>query len=378
MNLLITGANGFMGKNLCQSLEQSDNTLYRIDVQSSEAALEQAALNADFVFHLAGVNRPVNDAEFQTGNVDFTQTLVHKLQQGKKPPVLLSGSTQAALENPYGNSKLQAENAVRAYGEHTGAAVYLYRLTNAFGKWSRPNYNSAVATFCYNIARDLPITVSDPSRVLKLNYIDDIVAEFLRALAGTPSLTAEGYCCVQPEYETTLGQMVTLLQSFHDSRTTLQMPDQSDTFARKLFATYQSFLPEDGFAYQPIGHADERGSFTELMRMGGYGQVSVNVIKPGICKGEHWHHTKHEKFTVVAGHGVIRFRNACGGEVISYPVSGQRLTTVDIPPGYTHNIENLGTEDMVTLMWASEAFNADQPDTYRLAVSPVMQGSDKP
>ena len=373
MNLLITGANGFMGKNLCATLRQRGDTLLRVDVETTEAELREAAQKADFVFHLAGVNRPKEESDFQKGNANFTEHLLALLEQGKKPPVLLSGSTQAALDNPYGKSKLQAEKAVRAYGERTGAAVYLYRLTNAFGKWSRPNYNSAVATFCYNIARDLPITVSDPTRVLRLNYIDDIVEEFIRALTGNPTRGEGGFCAVKPEHDVTLERLVGLLEGFRAVRTSLALPDQTDPFVRKLYATYQSFLPEDGFSYQPTVHADARGSFTELLHMGGYGQISVNVAKPHICKGEHWHHTKHEKFIVVAGHGVIRFRDPYTAEVIAYDVSGDALSVVDIPPGYTHNIENLGDTDMVTLMWASEAFDPNRPDTFRLPVMPDAQ-----
>lgn len=368
MNLLITGAKGFMGKNLCATLRMRGDKLYLVDVDTTEDDLRTAACNADFVFHLAGVNRPKDDSEFQTGNADFTQHLLDLLENGNKPPVLMSGSTQAALDNPYGLSKRSAENAVLAYGKRTGTSTYLYRLTNAFGKWSRPNYNSVVATFCFNIARDLPITVSDPTREIRLNYIDDIVSEFLRALDGTPTLGQDGFCRVEPEHTVALGRMVELLYSFHDSRSTLNLPDLSDPFVRKLFATYQSFLPPDGFAYQPITHSDIRGSFMELLHMGGYGQVSLNVSKPHVLKGEHWHHTKHEKFIVVAGQGMIRFRNACGSEVYEYPVNGETPTVVDIPPGYTHNIENLGDTDMVTLMWASETFDADKPDTLRLPV----------
>ncbi|NLI21085.1 MAG: SDR family oxidoreductase [Clostridiales bacterium] len=370
MNLLITGSEGFMGKNLCAALSQREDTLYRIDVDATDAQLLYAATNADFVFHLAGVNRPKDDSEFQAGNADFTNMLLGLLEAGKAPPVLLSGSTQAALDNPYGQSKRQAEEAVLAYHRRTGAAVYRYRLTNAFGKWSRPNYNSAVATFCHNIARGLPVTVNDPARVVRLVYIDDIVAEFLRALDGHATQGEEGFCAALPEHEIELGRLVGLLESFRDSRAGQYLPDQTDPLVRKLYATYQSFLPPDELAAFPAVHADSRGSFTELLHMGNYGQVSVNVSRPGILKGEHWHHSKHEKFVVVAGRGIIRLRDARGGAVYAYPVEGARPAVVDIPPGYTHNIENLGETDMVTLMWASEAFDPNRPDTYRLPVTP--------
>lgn len=370
MDLLITGANGFIGKNLRATLAQSAHRLWLIDVNSTEGELRAAASAADFVFHLAGVNRPQNEAEFETGNAGFTETLVALLETGKKPPVLLSGSTQALLDNPYGRSKLKAEAVLRAYAQRTGSPVYLYRLTNAFGKWSRPNYNSAVATFCYNIARDLPVQVADPARTVRLVYIDDVVAEFLRALDGAPTVGEGGFCVAQPEQEVTLGELVRLLQTFKGSRVSLQLPDQSDPFVRKLYATYQSFLPEDGFAYRPVCHTDERGAFTELLRMGGHGQVSVNVARPGICKGEHWHHSKHEKFIVVSGRGVIRLRDPFSDTVLRYDVQADPPTVVDIPPGYTHNIENLGDGDLVTLMWASETFDPQRPDTYRLPVEP--------
>jgi UDP-2-acetamido-2,6-beta-L-arabino-hexul-4-ose reductase len=376
MNLLITGANGFMGKNLRISLEVRGDSVFAADIDTPAEVLRAAALEADFVFHLAGVNRPTDEADFQKGNADFTTELLALLEQGRRPRVLMSGSTQAALDNPYGQSKRLAEEAVRAYAARTGAPVYLYRLTNAFGKWSRPNYNSAVATFCHNIARGLPVTVADPARTVRLVYIDDVVAEFLRALDGKPTAGEADFCFAGPEYEVTLGRIVGLLEGFREGRETLRIPDQSDPFVRKLYATYQSFLPEDGFAYSPVTHADARGSFTELLRMDGYGQVSVNIIMPNICKGEHWHHTKHEKFAVVAGRGVIRFRSPFSDRVLEYPVAGDTISVVDIPPGYTHNIENTGETDMVTLMWASEPFDPQRPDTWRLPVQP--QGRDNP
>lgn len=364
MNLLITGADGFVGRNLRAALRQSDHRLFLIDVSSSAKELQAAAGQADFVFHLAGVNRPKDTAEFQTGNADFTSTLLSMLEQGKRPPVLISSSTQAALDNPYGQSKLAAEIAVRRYYDRVKSPVYIYRLTNVFGKWSRPNYNSAVATFCYNISRGLPITLSDPNYLLCLVYIDDVISEFLRAMDGNPAYNEDGYCTAGPEHEATLQHIVSLLQSFHSVRTTLTLPDQQDPFVRKLFATYQSFLPPDQLAYVPFSHADSRGSFTELLHMGSYGQISVNVTKPGICKGSHWHHTKHEKFIVVSGQGAIRFRNPYDDQVYSYEVSGGNITVIDVPPGYVHIIENTGADDLVTLMWASEVFNPEAADTF--------------
>lgn len=371
MRILITGAKGFMGRNLLAALQKQSGgpTLFPVDVDTPSEVLENACRYSDFVFHLAGVNRPQNEAEFQQGNGDFTVRLLELLRQGAKPPVLFSSSIQAALDNPYGRSKRAAELALQNYEKDTAAPVYLYRLANAFGKWSRPNYNSAVATFCHNIARNLPIQVRDPAAAVRLCYIDDILDEFLRAMSGSP--TREGnFCVVRPEHEVTLGQLTQLLREFHQSRDSLSLVDQSDPFQRKLFATYLSFLPPEDFARPTTPHRDDRGSFTELLRMGGYGQVSVNISKPGIIKGQHWHHTKHEKFIVVAGEGVIRFRQVDADEIIAYHVSGDPPTVVDIPPGYTHNIENLGQSDLITLMWANEQFDAARPDTFSLSVEP--------
>ncbi len=372
MHILLTGANGFMGRNLREALKvgRPEDTLWLVDVDTPKAELEKAALEADFVFHLAGVNRPKELDAFMQGNRDLTIELTALLERGKKPPVLLSSSTQAALDNPYGASKRAAEDAVRAYAERTGAKAYIYRLTNAFGKWSRPNYNSAVATFCYNIARGLPITVNDPAAVIRLNYIDDIVAEFERALDGMPAMGEDGFCTVLPEHEITVGDLAALLGRFRDMRDRLDCPDQSDPLTAKLYATYLSFLPPEDFARTAVVHSDARGSFTELLHLGAYGQVSVNVSKPHITKGEHWHHTKHEKFIVVQGEGAIRFRRPDEDTVIVYKVSGDAPKVVDIPPGYTHNIENLGDTDMITLMWANERFDPARPDTTALPVAP--------
>ena len=371
MNILITGARGFMGKNLRSALTGRYGDAHRLmllDMPHTEEELLAAAAEADFVFHLAGVNRPTNPADFQKGNADFTRQLLTLLKErGKRPPVLLSSSIQAALENPYGQSKLSAEQAVADYGRETGSAVYLYRLPNVFGKWSRPNYNSAVATFCHNVARGLPITVNDPSVTLRLVYIDDVVEEFLRAMEGQPHREGE-WCTVQPVHEVNLGHMAELIQSFPALRDSLTAPDQSDPLVKKLYATYLSFLPPEDFSRPTVTHADQRGSFTELLHMGSRGQVSLNVSKPHITKGDHWHQTKHEKFIVLQGEGVIRFRKVGDSTVIAYKVSGENLTVVDIPTGYTHSIENTGDTDMLTLMWANEVFDPAHPDTLRLPV----------
>jgi UDP-2-acetamido-2,6-beta-L-arabino-hexul-4-ose reductase len=364
MNLLITGADGFIGRNLRAALQQTDHHLFLLDVDSSGEELQQAAENADFVFHLAGVNRPKDATEFQTGNADFTVKLLDALENGKRPPVLMSSSTQAALDNPYGKSKLHAEKAMLRYQNRIKSPIYIYRLTNVFGKWSRPNYNSVIATFCYNVTHGLPISVSDPNLTLRLIYIDDVVAEFLRALDGFPTCDPNGQCTAGPEHEATLKRIASLIWGFGTVRSTLDLPDQRNPFVRKLFATYQSFLPPDQLAYAPKTHADERGGFTELMHMNSYGQISVNVTKPGVSKGSHWHQSKHEKFIVISGRGVIRFRNPFSEEVYAYEVSGETITIIDVPPGYVHVIENVGNCDLVTLMWANEVFDPKRADTY--------------
>ena len=380
MKILITGAHGFVGRNLMETLKAvrdgKDRTrglpteleLLTYTHQSPEGALEAYCAEADFVFHLAGVNRPETEDEFLTGNRDLTARLLSALEKAGNPcPVLLTSSIQALRDNPYGRSKLAGEDLVRSYGARTGAKTLIYRLPNIFGKWCRPNYNSVVATFCHNVARGLPITVNDPSVTLRLVYIDDVVEEFLRAMEGQPHREGE-WCTVQPVHEVNLGHMAELIQSFPALRDSLTAPDQSDPLVKKLYATYLSFLPPEDFSRPTVTHADQRGSFTELLHMGSRGQVSLNVSRPHITKGDHWHQTKHEKFIVLQGEGVIRFRKVGDSTVIAYKVSGENLTVVDIPTGYTHSIENTGDTDMLTLMWANEVFDPAHPDTLRLPV----------
>ena len=368
--VLVTGANGFVGRNLCEVLSRHEGvSLLRFDLQNTPEELANALAHADVIFHLAGINRPQNVEDFQTGNADFTAQICGKLiDLGRAPAIILSSSTQAALDNPYGASKRQAEEVVQDYAVRTGAEVAVYRLPNVFGKGCRPNYNSAVATFCHNITRDLEIKVNDPTVELNLVYIDDVVDEFMRALAGRR--TRQGPFCVVPiVHEVKLGHIAELLHSFKRSRTDLQIPNQADGFTRKLYATYLSYLPTNEFAYSLKMNVDARGSFTEFLRIPERGQVSINISKPHITKGNHWHRTKNEKFLVVSGQGVIRFRSVGNGAqgaeraVIEYKVSSEKLEVVDIPPGYTHNIENLGDTDMVTVMWANEAFDPARPDT---------------
>ena len=377
MKILVTGANGFIGKNLCLTLRQMPDVEVLPYDLGDEAKLDEYTASCDFVMHLAGVNRPKDTAEFKAGNTVFTEDILEKLAaRPNPPPVLLSSSIQAALDNPYGLSKRAAEEAVRAYGEKTGAPVFIYRLANVFGKWCRPNYNSAVATWCHNIARDLPIQVRDPNAEVTLVYVDDVVKSFISRVervergesptCSTRSTRQKEILSVNPSYTKTLGEIVNLIQSFRDEPKTLMVPDQRDGFTKKLYATYLSYLPEDQFSYPLTMHCDARGSFTEALHSAERGQVSVNISHPGIVKGQHWHHTKHEKFLVVSGQGVIRFRKMVGDDkVIEYPVSGEKLEVVRIPPGYTHNIENTGEGDMVTLMWANEVFDPAVPDTFR-------------
>ncbi len=363
--ILITGARGFIGKNLaCQLRNCGYSEIAEYDIGTSKSVLEAAAQDCDFVFHLAGVNRPKTEAEFMQGNFGFTSRLLELLERsGNKAPVLLTSSIQAALENPYGLSKKAGEDLMLAYGARTGAPVYVYRMPNVFGKWARPNYNSAIATFCHNTARDEPITVNDPNVDMKLVYVDDVVAEFIRALEGNPRREGD-FCAVAPVHEAKLGSVADIIRSFRASRSNLEPPKMDDPLVSKLYSTYLAALPEDGFSYPLKMNVDARGSFTEFLRTYDRGQVSVNVSRPGIVKGNHWHHSKNEKFLVVKGRGVIRFRKVGETAVIEYFVSGEKLEVVDIPTGYTHNIENLGDEDMVTVMWVNEPFNPEKPDTY--------------
>ena len=376
MNILVTGARGFIGKNLVATLETirdgkdkshgltGDLNILAYDLDTDPVLLDSYCQQADFVCHLAGVNRPKDTAEFMEGNFGFTSTLLETLEShNNKAPILITSSVQAALDNPYGQSKKAGEDLMFEYSRKKGVTVYVYRLPNAFGKWSRPNYNSAIATFCYNIARSLPITITDRAISLNLVYIDDIVVEIIRAIKGEATCVGT-FCEVRPVHQATLGEIADLLHSFAESRRTLQVPQLNDPFVKKLYSTYLSFLPEDSFSYALTTHEDHRGSFTEVLRTSDRGQVSINVSMPGITKGNHWHHTKNEKFLVVQGQGVIRFRKIGEKKVIEYPVNGEELTVVDIPAGYTHNIENLGNDKMVTLMWANEPFDPEKPDTY--------------
>ena len=366
MKILVTGAKGFVGKNLVAELNKSgDHEIYEFDIDTPIEKLDDFCKNCEFVYNLAGVNRPKDPEEFMEGNFGFATTLVDTLKKYKNiRPVMDSSSIQAALENPYGKSKKAGEDMLFAYGLETGAPVYIYRFPNIFGKWSRPNYNSAVATFCNNIANDLPITVNDRSTVMHLVYIDDVLEELLQALDRHPHVNADGYCYVPKVYEVTLGEIVNLLYSFKETRKNFMVTDMTEgSFEKKLYATYLSYLPPEKFSYPLVMPDDERGSFTDILKTVDRGQVSVNISHPGITKGNHWHHTKNEKFVVVSGKAVIRFRKYGSDEVTEIHVSGEKLEVVDIPTGYTHSITNEGDTDLVTIMWSNECFNPGKPDT---------------
>ena len=395
MNILVTGAKGFVGKNLCAQLRNiaqgkakfygdvAIENIFEYDIDSTLEQLDDYCRQADFVFNLAGVNRPQNPEEFMQGNYGFASTLLAALEKhGNKCPVMLSSSLQATLigryaEGDYGKSKKAGEELFFDYGTRTGARILVYRFPNLFGKWCRPNYNSAVATFCNNIANDLPIQVNDRSTELELVYIDDLVDEMIAALKGeehhcefdglTTVLTTGGrYCAVPVSHRVTLGEIVDLLEQFRAQPSSLVMPNIPEgSFAKKLYSTYLSYLPAEKVAFPLKMNADARGSFTEIIKSVGVGQVSINISKPGITKGEHWHNTKWEFFVVVAGHGLIQQRRVGSDEVLNFEVSGEKIEAVHMIPGYTHNIINLSeSEDLVTVMWCNECFDPSRPDTY--------------
>ncbi len=376
MKILVTGAKGFIGKNLVENLKNVKDgkdrnrgvvidEIYEYDIDTPEELLDEYCQNCDFVFDLAGVNRPKDAKEFNV-NHSFLGLLLEKLKKDhNKAPVMLSSSVQALLDNDYGRSKKEAEELLLQYGKENGIRVCVYRFPNVFGKWCRPNYNSAVATFCNNIANDLPITVNNRETQLTLVYIDDIVDEMFEALKGNEHKDGE-LCYVPVTHKKTLGEIVDLLYEFNDEPNKLLMPSiPKGSFEKKLYSTFLSYLPERKVKFELRGNADERGSFTEFLKTENNGQFSINVSKPGITKGQHWHNTKWEFFLVVAGHALIEERKIGSDEVMRFEVSGKKLEPVHMLPGYTHNIINLSdTEDLVTLMWANELFDKDRPDTF--------------
>lgn len=387
MKILVTGANGFVGKNLCLALKQKGHTVFEFDTDSVGTSLADYCKECDFVFHLAGVNRPKDENEFTVGNVNALEGLLTALKNaGNTCPVMLSSSIQASLigrfeNSPYGKSKLEGENLLFKYAKETGAKVYVYRFTNLFGKWCRPNYNSVVATFCHNIANDLPIEVADRNITLELLYIDDLINEMLLVLCGnehrcnfdgvTPIPCNDGAYCYTPiTHKVTLGEIADLLYEFKDQPKTLIIPKiPNGSFAKKLYSTYLSYLPKEKVKFALKMNVDDRGSFTELLKTKDCGQVSINISKPGITKGQHWHHSKWEFFMVVSGKGLIQQRKVGTDEVLNFEVSGDKIEAVHMLPGYTHNIINLSdSENLVTVMWANEALDPNNPDTFYMPV----------
>lgn len=367
MKVLVTGSRGFMGKNLVAELEQQEFEVFQYHRDTSFTALEKYCEDCDFVFHLAGINRPKDENEFFSGNSEFTAALLACLKKREAPcPVVFTSSIQAQQENTYGRSKRQGEEHILKYGQETGAQVFIFRLPNVFGKWSKPNYNSVVATFCHHIARALPITVKDPDAEVLLVYIDDIVKQFI-ALLKQPG-DFEIYPKVGPVTRITVGALAEKLYCFQAGRAKLAVPEISDPFEKKLYSTYISFLPEEGFSYPLISHADEESSFVEFLKLPERGQISVNTIRPGITKGNHWHHTKLEKFFAVSGKGIVRFRKVGEMKILEYPVCGTCPEVIEAPPGYTHQIENMGSSDLVLVIWANEIFDPEHQDTYFLEV----------
>ncbi len=376
MKILITGANGFVGKNLVAQLVNikmgkasnyaidSNIELMLYDLDSDPSLLDGYTRECDFVFHLAGVNRPENPEEFMEGNFGFTTVLLDKLKvYNNKAPILITSSIQSELDNPYGRSKKAGEDVLFQYSKETGAKVLVYRLPNVFGKWCRPNYNSAVATFCNNIANGMDITINDPSVNMQLVYIDDVVDEFISTLTEDEHIEGK-FCFIPTVHKVRLGEIVDLIYSFKKSRKSLYVPNMGRAFEKALYSTYLSYLPKDEFSYPLKMNVDERGSFTEIIRTEERGQFSVNISKPHITKGNHWHNTKNEKFVVVSGNALIQFKKIGTDEVIDYPVSGDKIEVVDIPTGYTHNIINTGDTDLITFMWCNECFDPNKPDTY--------------
>ena len=369
--VLITGAAGFIGKNLVAALKRRDDVrLILFDVNTDPVVLDAGLAEADLIYHLAGVNRPKDESEFMTGNAGLTERMLARLAElGRTPTFILSSSAQAALDNPYGKSKKAAEDAVLKFNNKTKAPVCVYRLPGVFGKWSRPDYNTVVATFCHNLAHGLDITVNDPNREMELVYIDDVVAAFLRHLDGAPDPADQRYT-VGRTFRVTLGELADRIRRLHAIRETLTVPDLSDDLMKCLHATYLSFLPDDGFGYPVKRITDNRGWLFELIKSEPFGQIFVSKTFPGVTRGNHYHDTKVEKFCVIQGQGLIRFRRIDSDKILEYPVDDLAIKVVDIPPGYTHSIENTGAGEMICLFWANRIFSPERPDTN---FDPVIQ-----
>jgi UDP-2-acetamido-2,6-beta-L-arabino-hexul-4-ose reductase len=369
MKILVTGSEGFIAKNLIVTLKSRHyDDILEFNHRSSDADLADYCRRADFIFHLAGVNRPEDPDEFIEGNIELTRKLIGHLNTAQnRCPIVFSSTIQAEMDNPYGKSKKAAETLLLAHHEETSASVIIYRLPNVFGKWSRPNYNNVITTFSYNISRNIEIKINETNPTLQLVYIDDVIDEFVNDIDVTKRKRSM-INSINIVYSKKLFEIADLIHSFKENRLDRFVPCMKDDFIRKLYATYLSYLPENEFSYPLKANQDERGSFSEFIKTMGHGQVSVNLTKPGITKGNHWHQTRNEKFLVVSGEAIIRFRHVLSKEVIAYHVSGSKLEVVDIPPGYTHNIENVGSTDLVTIMWANEPFDPNHPDTIALLV----------
>jgi UDP-2-acetamido-2,6-beta-L-arabino-hexul-4-ose reductase len=369
-NVLVTGAGGFIGKNLKAALETySDVKVYSYDIHNSIDEMEEYIENIDFIFHLAGVNRPDDIKEFDIGNYGFTERLIELLSlKGKKISFLLSSSIQAEGDNPYGISKKKAEDSVLGYGEKSGCKVLIYRLPNVFGKFCKPNYNSVVATWCYNTVRGIPVQINDPDTVLNLVYIDDVVEEFINALNGMESRTESNFCAIKRVFTVTLKELARYIYLFKEVGGSIIVPSFENDFQRFLYATYISYIPKENMSYNLDMKHDKRGWLAEFMKSDQMGQIFISRTKPGITRGNHWHHTKVEKFLVIEGDALIRLRGINDDEVIEHKVSGDRLEVVDIPVGYTHSISNIGDKDLITLFWANEIFNPGRADTYFMEV----------
>lgn len=374
MRILVTGAKGFLGRNLSAHLMENGHEVLSYDRENSPEDLKSYLAQADFIVHLAGINRPLKEEEFLDGNVNFTKTLLDLLKEsGRRIPLFFSSSTQAERDNPYGHSKKLAEDQIFSFAEESGNPVYVYRLYNVYGKWCRPNYNSVIATWCHSIARGEPITINEAAPAIDFVYIDDVCNEILSLIEGSKSPDPKLIHHPEPHDTVSLKEIARLLRSFRESRVNASVPEIDTPFKKKLYSTYLSYLPEGGFSYGLKGHVDSRGSFTEILKKEGFGQISVNVIKPGITKGNHYHHTKNEKFLVLRGECLTEFRRIDSDDVISYRTRGDKPEVIDIPPGYTHSIANIGKEDAIVLMWANEPFDPDNPDTYRLNVEEKTQ-----